>query len=366
MLIFLGAGASVPFGPKPYSCIQSEVWELMQKYDVEELCRTAEEKMTSNGVVFDFEAILAMFEFLNDSGKGIQEAGPLLSWLKQDDYLNKIQNTSENAENMITDLKKILFKNCTNIKINKIKKIYDKFFEILKYSEEGHDIDHDIFTTNYDLIIEHYHWYHQKQNSSIKLKTGFEETTSPFLLEFNPKNNYGNHSPDVSRRNIRRLFKLHGSIDQKIQDNTAFKKPLLDNSHTVFDRDMMVFPVAEKYITQYPYYQIYEYLYNAPWTVGTQKETCIVIGFSFRDIPIINAFMNRIIKNNKERCKTNIILIDKNPESVFENLKNRLSKKDYEMIEDKIQPIIGCFGSSSVFNKLEDIFHRKDTNMVQL
>ena len=91
MLIFLGAGASVPFGPKPYSCIQSEVWELMQKYDVEELCRTAEEKMTSNGVVFDFEAILAMFEFLNDSGKGIQEAGPLLSWLKQDDYLNKIK-----------------------------------------------------------------------------------------------------------------------------------------------------------------------------------------------------------------------------------------------------------------------------------
>jgi len=165
---------------------------------------------------------------------------------------------------------------------------------------------------------------------------------------------YKNIIYDGSVKNLRRLFKLHGSIDQKIEKYIAYKYPPGIKHEIQFAKDMMIFPIAEKYITQYPYYNLYNYLRDAPWTIGSQKETCIVIGFSFRDIPITNAFLGHIIKNERDKKESKIILIDKDTKSVIKNLKIRLSKDDFEKIYETIDPIDGVFGSSSsLFENLE-------------
>ena len=223
-------------------------------------------------------------------------------------------------------------------------------------------IDHDIFTTNYDIIIEKYHWDREKPDNFPRLKTGFEPSRDPYLHEFQPKSSYGNIIYDASIRNLRRLFKLHGSIDQKIEQYVAYKYPPGFRHEIQLAKDMMIFPVAEKYITQFPYYDLYNYFRNAPWTVGTQKETCIVIGFSFRDIPITNAFLGHIIKNERNKRGSKIILIDKDTKSVIKNLKIQLPKDDFEKISKTIDPIDGEFGSSSVFKNLEESLVPIDKN----
>ena len=357
-MIFLGAGASAPFGPKPYSCIGNEVWRILGEHNVEKICSIAKAKLDEHKMVFDFEAILAIFEFLKDVRKGIVGTGPLLSWLGRRNFR---RCTPKKADEVLKALKQMLYQNCENVEdMAEVNRVYDEFFGILKRS--AGDIDHDIFTTNYDLIMEKYHW----RKETPELKTGFERVKGghPYLLEFEPKESYGGLSPHVEVRDVRRLFKLHGSIDQKIKDYVAYKYPLGYDTDIQFAEDMMVFPVAEKYITQYPYFGLYRYLQGIPWTVGVQKQTCIVIGFSFRDIPIINAFVSHIAENERKNVKSRIILIDKCPKSVIENLNTRLSQEDFRRINERIDPIEGEFGSTKVFEKLEEKLELKETTTI--
>ena len=353
-MIFLGAGASAPFGPKPYSRIEDEVWDALRIYDVKEICLKAQEQIKNDKIVFDFEAILTIFEFLKDARKGIIESGPLLSWLRRENLADEIKCTPKIAKDVIKRLKELLYKNCLSVDMKKANTVYGTFFGILKHSKGvGLGIDHDIFTTNYDMIIEEYHWNRTKQVQPPRLKTGFEPNRNPNFLEFKPNKSYGGFNPDLAVTNIRRLFKLHGSVDQKIENNIAYKCHTEIKQDIQFAKDMMVFPVAEKYITHYPYFTLYEYLRGIPWTVGGQKEVCIVIGFSFRDIPIINAFLDHIIKNEKEERESNIILIDKDVSSVIENLKAFLTEEDFQKIHKVIKPINEEFGSEAAFKKLD-------------
>jgi len=212
----------------------------------------------------------------------------------------------------------------------------------------------DIFTTNYDMIIEQYHWDIRKGKKRPRLRTGFLPSSNPYLHEFKPQESYGSLDPHIEIGNVRRLFKLHGSIDQKIEDYVAYKCPRGYQHDIQFAEDMMVFPVAEKYVTRYPYYDLHHYLRGVPWTVGSQGQICIVIGFSFRDIPVINSFINHIIENERRNVQSTMILIDKCPESVMENLAARLSKKDFGKICERIDSIKGEFGSTKAFSELEE------------
>lgn len=366
-MIFLGAGASAPFGPKLYSCITKEVWNVLRKYNVEEICTTAQTKLMFDKVVFDFEAILTIFEFLKYPSKGIAEVGPLLSWLRRNKLVDELKCTPDKAEEVVKELKEVLYRNCSNIDMAEVNRVHDKFFGVLKRSEGGElGVDHDIFTTNYDMIIEEYHWDRTKQVKPPRLKTGFEPNRDPRLLEFQPDKSYGGLDPYLEKKNVRRLFKLHGSIDQKIENYIAYKYPQGFEHDMKSAKDMMVFPIAEKYITQYPYFDLYYYLRGVPWTVGSQKETCIAIGFSFRDIPIINAFVSHIIENERKKMKSRIILVDKDTTSVIENLETLLSKEDFERICKTIEPVQGEFGSNVVFKKLEERLGPTDRNSVAI
>lgn len=355
-MIFFGAGASAYFGPKPYSKIEDEVWDVLRKHDVEEICLTAQAKLKCDKIVFDFEAILTIFELLKDMQKGIMAGGPLLSWLRRKKLTDELKCTSETAEKVIKRLKELLYQNCLNVDMRKVNEVYDTFFGILEKSQGiGLGIDHDIFTTNYDTIIEKYHWNRRRRVQLPRLKTGFKPNRNPHFLEFQPVESYGDLDLNLAVSNVRRLFKLHGSIDQKIENGIAYKCHT-DIKHDIeFAKDMMVFPVAEKYITQYPYFTLYRYLRGVSWTVGGNKETCIIIGFSFRDIPIINAFLSHIIKNEKEEKESSIILIDKDIKSVIENLKTFLSKEDFQIIHKAIKPINEEFGSEAAFRKLDNM-----------
>lgn len=355
-MIFLGAGASAPFGPKPYSKIEEEVWNILREYDVEEMCWTAQAQINNDKIIFDFEAILTIFEFLKDTQKGIIEGGPLLSWLRREKLADEFKCTPKTAEDVIKRLKELLYRNCLSVDMKKANAVYDTFFDILKESKEvGMGIDHDIFTTNYDMIIEKYHWNRTRKIQLPRLKTGFESNRNPHFLEFQPSKSYGELDPDLSVGNVRRLFKLHGSIDQKIENNVVYKCHPEIRHDIQFAKDMMVFPVAEKYITQYPYFTLYHYLQGVAWTVGSQKEACIVVGFSFRDIPIVNAFLKHIIRNEKEGKESSIILIDKDTSSVMENLQTFLSGEDFQKIHEVIKPISEEFGSDAAFRKLDNM-----------
>jgi hypothetical protein len=105
---------------------------------------------------------------------------------------------------------------------------------------------------------------------------------------FSPNMSYG--SPDESKGT--RLFKLHGSIDQVIRNQTILKGPKDSKIYGIkFDRDIMIYPIGEKYISRYPYLDLFYYFYKISW------DLCVVIGFSFTDLPITNIFYDHIKQN---------------------------------------------------------------------
>lgn len=74
----------------------------------------------------------------------------------------------------------------------------------------------------------------------------------------------------------------------------------------------MVYPIYEKYISLEPFYSLYTVFRNMLWS----QEIVVVIGCSFRDISVNNAFMDYLKSNKQAR-----MLISVKSDSVEERIK---------------------------------------------
>ncbi len=315
-MIFLGAGASKPFGIPTMQELTEKTMTVVNEHD-KVLAKRIEHNLLNAGFALDFENIYTILEALTNPIKAMKEAGPYAGFLLGD-YDPAIK--SEEINDLILRLRRMIYDACfiKREKMNLVESQYNDLFDSLeKYPEwsgitwytGGSSIqlklDSRIVTTNYDMALELY--FRMKEEPIVD---GFRETPNPFVREFYPSI-YGNQPRK------RWLIKLHGSIWQFWNKNRIIKT--IDDPETSTlpietEKEMMIYPSKEKPILRNPYYSTYNVFKNIFWN------RLIVIGYSFRDDPVNTAIVDNLILNPKSR----IIIIDPNASNIVKNMPEEL------------------------------------------
>jgi SIR2-like domain len=82
-------------------------------------------------------------------------------------------------------------------------------------------------------------------------------------------------------------IKLHGSIDWWLTEQGTITRSLAkENPFEVLTDRTMIYPIYEKFVSKDPFFTLYQYFRR----VLFKEDILIVIGFSFRDPSINNAF----------------------------------------------------------------------------
>jgi hypothetical protein len=305
-MLFLGAGASAAFGIPTLQGLTLECETVLRKSGFPspefEQIRAS---LTRFGIVPDFEAIFTVLQSLATIDSSIRASGPLAAYLA-----HRIREGLPEKKGIgphVTELKRMLVEKCSAVRIEDAVKHYNRMFETFQKapnSATGPNITtglvggsilagppnrrtQDIFTLNYDLVIEH---YFDIERIGDRLKTGF--TSSGMRMFWNPHEGY---EWDTANR-FTNLVKLHGSIDQVFTKQGIEKRqapPQVGYYTTLPLDDMLVFPVHEKYVTLSPYFEMFALLRERL----RREPVCVIIGYSFRDEAVNNAFVDAIHDN---------------------------------------------------------------------
>ncbi len=385
MMLFLGAGASKPLGI-PTMEEMSEKFEDGVKYGEldnngdEKLYTNIRETLNSN----NFEGILTILENLTDSRNPIARYIVPLLLTNDENSINEGENrevtdivelavSSVLSKRLKSKIIEFVKKNCALKEeeeiLQDIIRVYDRLFEILKYNPSS---IFNIFTTNYDLIIEKYYdlltyeynLFSKKYNYVEKLRR-ISYTDGFFSIAFtasgeiiniadgyyawNPKG-YDEIIKYANNKDIRtiKLFKLHGSIDQYIEGDKIVKRDILYSTPTTSGEERlesMIYPMREKEVYKDPFFELFTRLK----TSLLSEKICIVIGYSFGDEHIRNIFFDAVKRNPEIK----ILLGDKKPNELMKKLKP---------IKGNLIPIEGEFGKETFFERLEEELEKCKSN----
>jgi hypothetical protein len=305
-MLFLGAGASAAFGVPTLQRLTEEAEVLLIEKGLDKaLIENIKKALAEFGLTWDFESLLTILEAFARPSDSIRVAGPFAAYLSH--RMSNPLPVIENAEDYIKFLKRLLVEKCTAADIANATVAYQRLFEslfaagnvrvvddlgrqlVLPYDNGFQDSarrmrTQDIFTLNYDLVIEK---VFQDLHLESSLVNGFQAVGMNFL--WRPKNTY--HVPPPPQ-NVTNLIKMHGSIDQFVRRDGEIEKrqapPDIGYYTSESLEEMMIFPVHEKYITRSPYFDLYNLLRRRL----ENDPLCIVIGYSFRDEAVNNAFID--------------------------------------------------------------------------
>jgi hypothetical protein len=305
-MLFLGAGASAAFGIPTLQELTTECETVLKKggFPTQEF-EQIRASLTRFGIVPDFEAIFTVLQSLATIDSSIRTSGPLAAYLAH--RIREELPEKRNIGSHVTELKRMLVEKCSAVRIDDAVKHYNRLFETFQktpHSNIGPNSStglvggsilvgppvrrtQDIFTLNYDLVIEKYFDVERVAN---QLKTGF--TPSGMRMFWNPREGY----EWDTQRSFTNLVKLHGSVDQVFTTQGIEKRqapPDVGYYTTSRLDDMLVFPVHEKYVTLSPYFEMYALLRERL----RMEPICVVVGYSFRDEAVNNAFIDAIHDN---------------------------------------------------------------------
>lgn len=192
-----------------------------------------------------------------------------------------------------------------------------KFFAWLNIL--NHEYSKEVFTTNYDLIIEK-----SLEQSQIPYFDGFVGSYEPFFWQESIEQASG--KTDMTRNWIR-LWKIHGSL------SWFWKEDKADNSQKIIrvgkfdkagttDKELVIYPSKEKYDSsrKQPFISYFDRLKNF---LSGGELLFIFTGFSFSDQHINEIIFNCLRQNNRLFC---VVLCFTDKE--VENLHN-LTKSSY-------------------------------------
>lgn len=314
-MIFLGAGASAPFGIPTASTLTTEIHEELSK----EHSNLLNDIITFWKECFDnkepnYENILTFLTGLTDTRR-ISRTSIVRAFAKdhpeyKKDYEAIIDNVYSNILNYCTAPFTV---GKSYIKPEELEKLFSKTYDIFTLLR-----NELLFTTNYDPSIE---LWCQKRN--IRLYDGTESTNNPEVKRYIPAKPetietgetdlYGEQKP-LSLK----LVRLHGSVwtysassGRKIKFNRPRDKLLFEDWYSHLDkRPLMIFPGQELVLSSGEWDAQYQYFKKM------LRRNCLVIGYSFNDNLINNVF----IDNLKSGALSNIGILDPNPEEVIRNL----------------------------------------------
>ena len=309
-MLFLGAGASAAFGVPTLQELTRECETVLQEggFSTSEF-EQIRGSLTRFGIVPDFEAIFTVLQSLVAIDASVRASGPLAAYLAH--RIREQLRESKDVARHVTALKRMLVEKCSAVRMEDAVKHYNRLFETFASTQNVPTAPNsstsliggsflpgtpkrrtqDIFTLNYDLLIER---YFDIERIGDVLKTGF--VVKGMRMFWDPREGY-QWDGRVQSTN---LVKLHGSIDQVFTKQGIEKRqaPPSVGYYTTFALDdMLVFPVTEKYVTLNPYFEMHVLLRERL----KAEPVCVVIGYSFRDEAVNNAFVDAIHDNTSLR-----------------------------------------------------------------
>ena len=332
MLLFLGAGASKPFDMPLMDELTDIVLNKLKTENINHsvislIDNLIKKRVEDFKIKPDIEAVLTCIDALCNPEKGIQNAGPFAALISDQRSADKLTFGVSKKDwcKCSKKCREIIRHHCffpSEENKEKLEKIYDNLFQIFNINNSN---PLNVFTTNYDLCFERY-----CKIKNIKLYDCFDDRER-FDPEFRGANGW-------------QLYKLHGSAhwivteDCETGEFTKVDYPIEVGEQTLKGKmatDVMIYPATEKYYSKTPYFELLNRfrtdLKNSK--IG-DRGLCVVIGYSFRDIPINNAFTDAF-QNEKSKC---IIYIDEDPTT---NIENNIPE-----LVDVIEPINQSFGKN--------------------
>lgn len=290
MLVFLGAGASKPFGIPTMVEMTKRIKEKFSNYS--NLLNEIETKLTESNIVPDLEAMLTVLAALSNPQKAIREHGPFVAYelgykdLKPDhdclelvkeirNYIKEMCIVPEEVLEKKLEIYDIFFNSLISISNQKIRVDDKSWKEIPKplLAKGRKYLPIDIYTTNYDLCLERY----------------FRRSDIPYVSDF---------ESGLDKSSKIRLHKLHGSVDWYVTNGKVTRLEAPPAQDITFNgrkiqRELLIYPTHLKQSYEYPYLDMFDSLnYNLK-----RSAICIAIGYSFRDTMINNVFYNAIKSN---------------------------------------------------------------------
>jgi len=230
---------------------------------------------------------------------------------------NYIKVTGEAAKNLDKEICNQIYKIIEESESKADLTTPRKFFAWLNIL--NHEYSKEVFTTNYDLIIEK-----SLEQSQIPYFDGFVGSYEPFFWQESIEQLVS--KSDITRNWIR-LWKIHGSLSwfwkQDLINN--FEKIIrigkFDNASTT-DKELVIYPSKEKYDSsrKQPFIAYFDRLKSF---LLSGELLFIFTGFSFSDQHINEIILNCLRQNNRLFC---IVLCYKDSE--VENL-HTLTKSSY-------------------------------------
>jgi hypothetical protein len=366
MLLFLGAGASMPFGvPTMIDFIKLFDKEVGDSPLYREL-------KTAFGENCDLEALMTVIEDLSKSPKEFfkaispQTASFLLQKERKDadHYING--DRSQEAGELSAKIKAIIRKECNRAISNdsRILEVYDDFFTSLESQKRrviavpslwgssqigsgAHAFtlptDLRIFTTNYDQCLETY--FNRRE---IDFWRGIVSRYGESVFDVD------SYDPLLAENMPCKIYKLHGSVDlfRKEDKIKRLEVPRAEDPFLIkeYGEEFMRWPIefgGYRHIVESPYLDLFRRLRD----VAKQKTWWIVIGFSFRDRTICS-LLNDVLRLKSKRERPAILLLNRHTQPVIERLKDW----DYQALVETMFPVEVEFGGKGFSTKLDEAF----------
>jgi len=328
-MLFLGAGASRPFGIPTMKEFTSEILKTLDN-DASAKVKEIIERIEEYGFIEpDIEAVMDVLTARQDLDSAKMAIGP------------KIIEFSPKGPKHSTDLKASLLlesirgqitERCAKADFGQSDAYYGLFF---KEGSSGQTISgkdwiaipyQRIFTTNYDLCIERFLRKHFPS-----YQDGFESRPGYGRVFTGSWPEGGGYT----------LCKLHGSIDWFEIEAGPIVQMLGVPGETLYADTIkgrsMVYPAGEKYALTSPYAECLFYLRESL----KEERQCLVVGYSFRDLAINNAFTDAV-RTNPE---LELVLLGPHASFVRETLE--------EPLKSKVKAVEASFGSRDAIVKVK-------------
>jgi len=349
VIMFIGAGASKPFGIPDMKDFVAKLDEGIMKNEYKDLWNfwyfvkdtippQSREKdlewvldflnmLTSPDLVFytqTIERLISKVLSQKDLRIGGSDIRPQVCSVLQafrEDARSQIESKSKKLSDII---KKYIRYKCMEFELDVAVEKYSQALNSL-YKVIGDELW--VFTTNYDLIIESY--YENKDvQKEVKLCCGFEiqenaprEIWRPGLLTMKRYDIF--RLLRIGSKKLLRLFKLHGSCDWFKTEQGIFRlgmagDPILPGGRK--PENILIYPGTKQEFYEQPFRELFSSFQRALF----ESNGCIVIGFSFRDKHITPLFRERLAR--KDNFKLAIVdpQAEKTVRNHFSEYRNRV------------------------------------------
>jgi len=336
IVVFLGAGASVPVGIPDSKKLARIVGKKLPQYS--KRIRLIKRNIQDFGFSYDIESLLSVLEFWANPRKAIDETGAFFAEIANRGSLKSFRMHKKDQD-IAKKVRGVIVEECfvnDPSKVHAIKLLYEKFFKDLHDVFQLPDCNPagnkacppaDVFTTNYDNVVEEY----CAENGMPPPCDGYRELpiARRGTFEFDEK---CYTDPDSIIR--LRLYKLHGTVTYvRLPHGELRLMPLfpgrkiqisgktfpggelrISGKPALFD---LIYPGTYQYATREPQLELLNLLKQNL----ASSSCCIVIGYSFRDPNIRQIFRDVLLKSKRLRRQGKVVLVSPEAKKVIANQK---------------------------------------------